>query len=45
MAGRTGRYALDGLLGLAVRHRDVVGVGQLRAILAAPGVREGGVWR
>ncbi|MFE6157249.1 hypothetical protein, partial [Streptomyces sp. NPDC057889] len=29
-----GRLALDGLLGLAVRHRDVVDAGQLRAVLA-----------
>ncbi|WP_279617143.1 hypothetical protein [Streptomyces regalis] len=37
-----GRLALDGLLGLAVRHRDVVDAGQLRAVLADPGVRDGG---
>ncbi|MFF0059628.1 hypothetical protein ACFYRI_35125 [Streptomyces microflavus] len=37
-----GRLALDGLLGLAVRHRDVVDAGQLRAVLAHPGVRESG---
>ncbi|MEU9413081.1 hypothetical protein AB0E08_46325 [Streptomyces sp. NPDC048281] len=37
-----GRLALDGLLGLAVRHPDVVGAGQLRAALAHPGVRDGG---
>lgn len=37
-----GRLALDGLLGLAVRHPGVVDAGQLRAVLAHPGVREGG---
>ncbi|MBW8797851.1 MAG: hypothetical protein JF597_30975 [Streptomyces sp.] len=37
-----GRLALDGLLSLAVRHRAVVDAGQLRAVLAHPGVQEGG---
>ncbi|MGY5124336.1 hypothetical protein [Streptomyces nigrescens] len=37
-----GRPALDALLTLAVRHRDVVDAGQLRAVLADPGVRDGG---
>jgi hypothetical protein len=38
----SGRAALNSLLSLAVRHRDVVDAGQLRAVLAAPGVRDGG---
>ncbi|WP_192583628.1 hypothetical protein [Streptomyces albicerus] len=37
-----GRPALNSLLGLAVRHPGVVDAGQLRAVLAAPGVRDGG---
>ncbi|WP_411101066.1 hypothetical protein [Streptomyces sp. x-45] len=37
-----GRPALDALLTLAVRHRDAVDAGQLRAVLADPGVRDGG---
>ncbi|MGW6958793.1 hypothetical protein [Streptomyces chartreusis] len=37
-----GRTALDGLLGLAIRHRDVVDARQLRAVLTHPDVREGG---
>ncbi|MEV5731183.1 hypothetical protein AB0N50_36235 [Streptomyces pharetrae] len=37
--------ALDALLGLAVPRRDVVDAGQLRAVLAVPGVRDGGVRR
>ncbi|MFE1198146.1 hypothetical protein ACFW6E_36305 [Streptomyces olivaceoviridis] len=37
-----GRPALDALLGLAVRHQDVVDPGQMRAVLAGPGVRDGG---
>ncbi len=38
----TGRLALDALLGLAVRHWDAVGAAQLQAVLAGPGVRDGG---
>ena len=37
----TGRHALDALLGLAVRHWDAVDAGQLQAVLAGPGVRDG----
>ncbi|MER6787923.1 hypothetical protein ABT330_25420 [Streptomyces sp. NPDC000658] len=36
------RFALDALLRLAVGRRDVVDAGQLRAVLAAAGVRDGG---
>ncbi len=37
-----GRPALDALLGLAMRHRDVVDPSQIRAVLADPGVRDSG---
>ncbi|MEU0678190.1 hypothetical protein ABZ330_36125 [Streptomyces sp. NPDC006172] len=37
-----GRFALDALLRLAVRRRDVVDGGQVRAVLAAAGVRHDG---
>ncbi|MFR9793768.1 hypothetical protein ACL07V_34770 [Streptomyces sp. MB22_4] len=37
-----GQLALNALLTLAVRHRDVVDAGQMRAVLADPGVRDGG---
>ncbi|MDQ1005830.1 hypothetical protein QFZ82_000315 [Streptomyces sp. V4I23] len=38
----TGRLALNALLGLAVRRWDVVDAAQLQAVLAGPGVRDGG---
>ncbi len=37
-----GRLALDALLGLAARRWDAVDTAQLRAVLAGPGVRDGG---
>ncbi|MEU3511026.1 hypothetical protein ABZ733_24665 [Streptomyces longwoodensis] len=36
-----GRLALNALLTLAVRHRDVIDAGQMRAVLSDPDVRDG----
>ncbi|MFD9461149.1 hypothetical protein [Streptomyces sp. NPDC060027] len=42
-AAAAGRHALDALLGLAIRHTDVVDAAQVRAVLADTGaVRSGG---
>ncbi|MFJ3279011.1 hypothetical protein [Streptomyces halstedii] len=38
----TGRLALNALLGVAVRRWDAVDAAQLQAVLAGPGVRDGG---